>query len=154
MSRPIRPASTALLLRRWACAWLALLMLAQMVASTWTGLHGTWHRHRPAVQTTAAPSTPLVRWRHGGAAAVVDADAHARLHQRGEAHDHAATDGSVMPLALDVASDAVAQLAAALAPGVEVAWRLRSLARHVHASSTAWVATSRSIAPPLKPPRG
>src|SRR5262245_33506668 len=149
-ARPMPP--TAQLLRRWLCAWLALLTLTQMLGSTLAGLHGTWHRHRPALQSQAAPSTPLVHWRHGGVKPAVDA--HVQLHARGEVHEHAATDASVLPIGVDTAGDAVAQLAAMLAPGVDASWTRRSDAEHVHAGSAAWAATSRSIAPLLRPPRG
>ncbi|HSW21244.1 MAG TPA: hypothetical protein VLJ62_00630, partial [Burkholderiaceae bacterium] len=87
-------------LRRWLCAWLALLMLAEMVGSTLAGLQGTWHHHRPSMQA-AAPSAPVVRWRHGEP---TRADAHAQMHALGEAHDHAATDFSVLPLGPDTAT--------------------------------------------------
>ena len=151
---PRHPAPTALLLRRWLCAWLALLTALQMIGSTLAGLHGSWHHHRaPSLQSTA-PSTPMIRWRHGEPAAPARADAHAQMHATGEAHEHAATDASVLPLGTDAAADAVAQLAVALAPGADPSWNPHDAARHVRTDASPWAATSRAIAPPLKPPRG
>jgi hypothetical protein len=147
-------APTALLLRRWLCAWLALLTALQMIGSTLAGLHGTWHHHRPPSMQSIAPSTPMIRWRHGEPAALAGADAHAQMHALGEGHEHAATDASVLPLGGDVGSEAVAQLAAALAPGANLSWNPHNAARHMRADTATWAATSRSIAPPLKPPRG
>ena len=118
---PRRP--TAVSLRRWLCAWLALLILAQMIGSTLVGLHGAWHHHRPSMQS-AAPSVPVVRWQHGEA---MRADAHAQMHTSGEAHDHAVTDFSVLPLGADTATEAVAQLGASLAPGADVRWSAAAL---------------------------
>jgi hypothetical protein len=141
---------TAVSLGRWLCAWLALLTAMQMIGSTLAGLQGTWHHHRPSMQS-GAPSVPVIRWRHGES---MQADAHAQMHASGEAHDHPATDASVLPLGADTATEAVAQLAAALAPGAEVLWSPRDPARHVQVDAAIWAATSRSIAPPLKPPRG
>jgi len=57
--------STARALRRWACSWLALLTLVQMLAATLAGVHGIGHRHRTSAQAAGTPSTPLIRWRHG-----------------------------------------------------------------------------------------
>lgn len=154
---PARPAPrqhatppTAALLRRWLCAWLALLTALQMIGSTLAGLQGSWHHHRPSMQS-AAPSVPVIRWRHGE---TVGADVHARMHRQGEAHDHAATDPSVLPLGPDSATEAVAQLAAAVAPGADVQWTLLDRAHHVQAGAAPWAPTTRSIAPPLQPPRG
>ena len=150
-----RPAATALLLRRWLCAWLALLALVQMFASTLAGLPGAWHRHRPVAQSAHALTTVVVPGRHGEAApASTHADVHALLHARGERHDHAALDSSVLPIGVDAASDAIAQIAAALAPPAEAMWQLPHDARDEHARVAHWVPTHRSIAPPLKPPRG
>ena len=142
---------TAVSLRRWLCAWLALLTALQMIGATVAGSHG--HRHRPSLQS-AAPSMPVIRWQHGDALRTARADLHAQLHAANESHDHAATDASVMPLGGDAAAEAVAQLASALAPGADVLWSLHEPARHVRASTAGWAATSRSIAPPLQPPRG
>jgi len=139
-------------LRRWACAWLAVLTLAQMLSSTMASAHGAWHRHRPAAQASAAPSTAVI-WRHDHELEAMSADAHARLHARGERHIHAVIDASVVPVNLDAANDAIALLATVLAPGGGGMSPLRSGARHERASITPWAATSRSIAPPLKPPR-
>ncbi|HEY6514409.1 MAG TPA: hypothetical protein VI032_20705 [Burkholderiaceae bacterium] len=144
-------ASTAVSLRRWLCAWLALLTLAQMLGSTLAGLHGGRHHHRPTMQAAAPALLPVVRWRHGE---VVSADAHTLLHAHGEAHDHAATDASVLPIAVDAASEAVAQLTASLAPGGDLRWSAHDNAHHVQAGTTSWAPTTRAIAPPLKPPRG
>jgi len=141
---------TAVSLRRWLCSWLALLILTQMIGSTLSGLHGSWHRHRTTTPSSA-PSVPVIHWTHGDATA---ADAHARLHQRGETHDHAATDASVLPVGVDSAADAVAQLATALAPGSDGPWCTHDCMRHVQAGSARWAPTTRSSAPPLKPPRG
>ena len=148
---------TALLLRRWLCGWLALLMALQMLGSTLAGLQTSWHRHRPALQASAAPSTPLVRWRHGEASVAAEVDthaqSHAQLHARGEVHEHALTDTSVLPWGIDAAGDAVAQLAAVLAPGAGALTSPRCHAHHVRAMGERWAATSRSIAPLLQPPR-
>ena len=76
------------------------------------------------------------------------------MHARGEAHDHAATDASVLPLGADAATEAVAQLAASLAPGADVRWSPHDTAHHVQAGAASWAPTTRAIAPPLKPPRG
>jgi len=141
---------TAVSLRRWLCAWLALLTLAQLIGSTLTSLQGTRHHHRPSVQA-ATPSLAVIRWRHGE---VVQAGAHAQMHARGEAHDHAATDAGVLPVGADAATEAVAQLAASLAPGAEMHWSPRDSAHHVQAGASRWVPTTRALAPPLKPPRG
>jgi len=152
-ARPLRHHAappTAVSLRRWLCAWLALLTALQMVGSTLAGLHSRWHHHRPSMQA-AAPSLPVVRWRHGEA---MRADAHAQMHALGEAHDHAASDFSVLPFGPDTATEAVAQWAAAVAPGTDVRWSPHRLARHVQAGSASWAPTTRSIAPPLQPPRG
>jgi hypothetical protein len=149
--RPTTP-PTAVSLRRWLCGWLVLLTITQTLGSALAGLQGTWHRHRPALQTAAAPSTPLVRWRH--AETVRAADAHAQMHASGEAHDHPATDDSVLPLGSDAASDAVAQLAAAVAPGADARWSPYDRAHHAQAGTAGWAPTTRSIAPPLRPPRG
>ena len=154
-TRPQRrkaPASTAVSLRRWLCVWLALLTVTQLIGSTLAAAQGAWHRHRPLLQATAA-STPLIRWRHGEAVRVARLDAHAQMHARGEAHDHAATDASVLPFGADAASEASAQWALAWAPGVEARWCTHDAARHVRASTPAWAPTMRSIAPPLQPPR-
>jgi len=145
---------TTLLLRRWLCAWLALLMLTQMLAASSAGVHGAWHRHQPMLQSAApAPTTTVVRWRHGDTPAVLAAEVHASWHERGQAHDHAATDASVLPLGVDGASDAVAQLAAALAPNGDAEWALHDQTRHPHAQGATWAATTRSIVPILQPPR-
>jgi len=152
-ARPLRhhaAAPTAVSLRRWLCAWLALLSALQMVGSTLAGLQSRWHHHRPSAHA-AAPSVSVVRWQHGE---TVRADAHAQMHALGEADDHAATDFSVLPLGPDAATEAVAQWAAAVAPGTEVRWSPQPLARHVQASTASWAPTTRSIAPPLQPPRG
>ena len=141
---------TAVSLRRWLCAWLALLTLTQMIGSTLAGLRGTWHHHRPSMQS-GAPSVPVIRWRHGEA---MPADAHAQMHAQGEAHDHAATDVSVLPLGPDSATEAVALWAAAVAPGTDVRWSPHDSAHHVQAGSAGWAPTTRAIAPPLQPPRG
>lgn len=146
------PASTAVSLRRWLCAWLAVLTVTQMIGSTLAGLHGPWHRHRPSLQA-AAPSMPLIRWRHGEVIRATQVDSHARMHAQGEAHDHVATDSSVLPFGADAATEAAAQLALTWAPGVEARWRAHDAARHVRASTPAWAPTMRSIAPPLQPPR-
>jgi hypothetical protein len=143
-------APTAVSLRRWLCAWLALLTLMQMIASMSAGLQGSWHHHRPSLQA-GAPSVPVVRWRHSEA---VRADVHAQMHASGEAHDHAATDASVLPLGPDTATEAVAQLAAAVVPGADLRWSAHDRGHHVQAGSTGWAPTTRSIAPPLQPPRG
>jgi hypothetical protein len=147
--RHLATPSTAASLRRWLCAWLALLSVTQMLGSTLSGLHGHWHRPAPSMHS-AAPSTPVIRWRHGE---VGRADTHARMHELGQAHEHAATDVSVVPLAPDTATEAVAQLGAALAPGADVQWRLPDGARHVLLDTAPWAAKTRAIAPPLKPPR-
>jgi hypothetical protein len=157
---PARPlprhhtASTAVSLRRWLCAWLALLTALQMIGSTLAGLHGTWHHHRPPSMQSIAPSTPVIRWRHGEPEALARADIHAQMHVAGEAHEHAVTDASVLPLGGDVASEAVAQLTAALAPGADLSLNPLDAAHHVRAVAATWAATSHTIAPPLKPPRG
>jgi len=145
---PITP--TAVLLRRWLCVWLALLTVTQMIGSTLAGLQGSWHHHRPSLQSSAQPLS-LVRWRHGE---VVRADAHAQMHAQGEAHDHAATDVSVLPYGTDTATDAVAHLAAALAPSSHARWSPRDGAHPVQAGTAGWAPTTRSITPPLRPPRG
>jgi hypothetical protein len=142
---------TAVSLRRWLCTWLALLTALQMIGSPLAGLHGPWHRHRPPLQSAAA-SVPLIQWQHGGAMPPAGAGLHAQLHALGQPHDHAATDASVLPPGNDTAADAVAQLA--LAPGASVLWGPHEAARHVRASAPAWAPTSRSVAPPLQPPRG
>jgi len=144
-------APTAVSLRRWLSAWLALLTLTQMFGSTLAGLHGSRHHHRPTMQAAAPPQLPVIRWRHGE---VVSADAHAQLHADGEAHDHAASDASVLPLAVDAANEAVGQLAASLAPGNDPRWSVRDRLHHVQAGTPGWVPTTRSLAPPLQPPRG
>ena len=140
---------TAVSLRRWLCAWLALLTLTQMISSTLAGLQGTWHRHWPAAQA-AAPSILVIRWRRGEA---MRADVHAQMHTQGEAHDHVATDPSVFPVGTDTATEAIAQLAAAVAPGADVRWGLHDSAHHVQAGTAGWAPSTRSVAPPLQPPR-
>ena len=156
---PTRPtphrhaAPTALSLRRWLCAWLALLTALQMIGSALAGVPVTWLHHRAPSLHSIAPSTPMIRWQQGEPAAPARTDVHAQMHAAGEAHKHAATDSSVLPLGVDVATDAVAQLAAALAPGADMPWGPHDAARHVRADTAAWAATSRAIAPPLKPPR-
>jgi len=144
--RRLTPPPTVVSLRRWLCAWLALLIATQTIGSTLAGLRGTWHGHRPSM-LASAPSTPLIRWRHA------TPDVHARWHASGQPHDHALTDPSVLPLGADTGTEAVAQLAAALAPGAEASRPLRDAARHVQAGAAPWAATSRAIAPPRKPPR-
>jgi|EndMetStandDraft_4_1072995.scaffolds.fasta_scaffold580988_2 hypothetical protein len=146
--------STKRALRRWACSWLALLTLVQMLAATLAGVHGIGHRHRTSAQAAGTPSTPLIRWRHGEPVHALAADAHAQLHAHGDPHDHAATDASVLPLSGDLASDAVAHLAAALAPGHDAAWLAEARARHVRAAAAAWAPTPGALAPPWRPPRG
>lgn len=141
---------TAVSLRRWLCAWLALLTLAQLIGSTLSSLQGARHHHRPSVQA-ATPSVAVIRWRHGE---VVQADAHAQMHARGEAHNHTATDSSVSPVGADAATEAIAQLGASLAPGSEMRWIPRNSAHHVQAGAARWAPTTRALAPPLKPPRG
>jgi hypothetical protein len=142
--------STAVSLRRWLCVWLALLTLTQMIGSMLAGLQGSWHHHRPSVQA-GAPSVPVIRWRHSE---VVHADAHTQMHASGEAHEHAATDPSVFPLGPDTATEAVAQLASAVAPSADLRWSPHDRARHVQAGAASWAPTTHSIAPPLQPPRG
>jgi hypothetical protein len=141
---------TAVSLRRWLCAWLALLTLAQLIGSTLTSLQGARHHHRPSVQA-ATPSLAVIRWRHGE---VLQADAHAQMHARGEAHDHVVTDPSVLPVGADAATEAVAQLGTSLAPGAEMRWSPHDSAHHVQTGAARWVPTTRALAPPLKPPRG
>ena len=142
--------STAVLLRRWLCAWIALLTLTQTIGSTLTGLQGTRHHHRPSMQS-AAPSVPVIRWRHDDA---MRADAHAQMHARGDAHDHRITDASVLAFGHDPATEAVVQLAAVLAPGADSHWMPCDAAHHVQAVTASWSPTTRSITPPLQPPRG
>lgn len=133
---------------------MVLLLLTQTAASTLAGLHGNWHRHHSALRASAASSTAIVRWQHGDAPASSHADEHAQLHARGETHDHAPLDASVLPWSLDSASEAMAQLAAALAPGADAAWSPLGSASHVRASGAQWVATHRFVAPAPQPPRG
>ena len=140
---------TAVSLRRWLCAWLALLTVVQMIGSTLAGLQGTWHHHRPSMQA-GAQSVPVVRWRHGEA---TRADVHAQMHVQGEAHDHAVTDVSVLPLGPDAATEAVALWATTVAPGADVQWSPHDHARHGQAGAANWAPTTRAIAPPLQPPR-
>jgi hypothetical protein len=141
--------STALLLRCWLCAWLALLMATQLYASALAGLHGARHQHRPAM-LASEPSTPVIRWLHGNASRT---EAHAQLHATGQAHDHSLADASVLPLGSDSATEAVAQLAITWAPAAERPFVVPDGARHVQLGTPPWAATTRSIAPPLKPPR-
>ena len=138
---------TAVSLRRWLCTWLALLIVAQTAGAALAGRHR--HHHAPSLRTSA-PATPVVHWRHGDATR----DEHAQWHATGQLHEHALTDPSVLPLSADTASEAVAQLAATLAPGAEATGLIHDGARHVQADAAAWAPTSRAIAPLLKPPRG
>jgi hypothetical protein len=54
-------APTALSLRRWLCAWLALLTALQMIGSTLAGVHGTWHQHRPPSLQSRTLRDPTLR---------------------------------------------------------------------------------------------
>lgn len=137
-------------MRRWLCAWLTLLTALQVAASLLAGVHGTLHRHRPGLQTSA-PSTLALRWDHARPDATT---AHQALHQRGELHAHDLADASVVPIAAEVAHDALAQLGSAFAPARHDAAQLHATARHAPPHAAAWSATSRPIAPLLKPPRG
>src|SRR5688572_31094004 len=111
-----RPAPTAVSMRRWVCAWLALLTALQVAASLLAGLHGSLHRHRPGLQTSA-PSTLALRWDHARRDAMSAPQAlHHALHQRGELHSHDLADASVVPIAADIAHDALAQLGSVVAP--------------------------------------
>jgi hypothetical protein len=137
-------------MRRWLCAWLALLTALQVVASLLAGLQGSLHRHRPGLQTSA-PSTLALRWDHARAEAMA---AHQALHQRGELHTHDFADASVVPIAAEVANDALAQLGSAFAPAGHDGAQLHATAGYAPPHAAAWSATSRPIAPLLKPPRG
>jgi hypothetical protein len=147
-SRRAATPPTAVSLRRWLCAWLALLTAVQMIGSS-LGLQGIWHRHRPTVHASA-PLLPVMRWRHDQGTRF---DAHAQMHIDGDAHEHAATDPTVLPLGLDSATEAVAQWAGTVAPGADVRWSPHDGARHVQAGAASWAPTTHSLAPPLKPPR-
>jgi hypothetical protein len=136
-------------LRRWLCAWLALWIALQGAGSAWAALQGVWHRHRPTVAAAPAAPTAALRWKHGAAAQ----DVHARWHDEGVAHRHAVSDGSVWSPADDAASDAVGHLACLLAAGTEARWQPAVAARHVRSDARGWSATTRSIRPPLRPPR-
>lgn len=144
-----RPTPTAVSMRRWLCAWLALLTTLQLAASVLAGLQGSLHRHRPALQA-AATSTLVVRWNHAKRA---DAE-HRAMHERGELHPHDLHDPSVVPIAGDLASDALAQLAGASALAQQDAnGCLLAAARHELPQAASWAATRRTLAPPLRPPR-
>lgn len=145
-----RPKPTAVSLRRWLCAWLALLMALQVAASVLAGLHGALHRHRPVPTQAHDATTPAVRWDH---AARADA-AHRTQHQTGAWHTHELHDASVVPLVADAMSDALAQLAGVVTPLQRHAAHACAPARHARPCAVAWWAGSRSVAPPLKPPRG
>jgi hypothetical protein len=148
-----RPTPTAVSMRRWLCAWLALLTALQVAASLLAGLHGSLHRHRPGLQTSA-PSTLALRWDHARRDATSAPLAlHQALHQRGELHAHDLADASVVPIAAEVAHDALAQLGSTLAPSRHDAAHLHATTRHAPPHAAAWSATSRTIAPLLKPPR-
>jgi hypothetical protein len=148
-----RPTPTAVSMRRWLCAWLALLVALQVAASLLAGLHGSLHRHRPGLQTSA-PSTLALRWDHARRdASAAPHTLHHALHQRGEPHAHDVADASVVPIAADIAHDALAQLGSAFAPAQHDTARLHATARHAPPHVATWSATSRPIAPPLKPPR-
>ena len=149
-----RPTPTAVSMRRWLCAWLALLVALQLAASVLSGLHGSLHRHRPGLLTAvASASTLALRWDHARRDALA---AHHALHERGEWHAHDLHDTSVVSVGADLAGDALAHLAGVFAPaqrhGAPV--RLHAAARHALPHAPAWSATSRTIAPLLKPPRG
>jgi hypothetical protein len=148
-----RPTPTAVSLRRWLCVWLALLTALQVAASLLAGLHGSLHRHRPGLQTSA-PSTQTLRWDHARRDATATPQTlHQALHQRGELHAHDLADASVVPIAAELAHDALAQLGSAFAPARHHAATVHASARHAPPQAAAWSATSRPIAPLLKPPR-
>ena len=147
------PTPTTVSLRRWLCTSLAVWIALQATSSALLELQGVWHRHRPAASASAPAMASLaLRWQHGGTVAAHDR-AHARLHDDGVVHRHAATDDSVWTLADQAASDAIGHLASTLAGGTEMRWRLRVDARHVRGDAPAWSATMRAIPPLLRPPR-
>jgi hypothetical protein len=148
------PTPTAVSMRRWLCAWLALLTALQVAASLLAGLHGSLHRHRPGLQTSA-PSMLALRWDHARRDTTSALrELHHVLHQRGELHVHDLADASVVPIAADIAHDALAQLGSTFAPARYDAAQLHTIARHAPPQAAAWSATSRPSAPLLKPPRG
>jgi hypothetical protein len=151
--RPL-PSPTAVALRRWLCAWLALWIALQGTSSALAALHGVWHHHRPTIASAPMPSSVAWRWQHGSSAAAVVDSAHARWHDEGVVHRHAVTDDSVWSATDEAAGDAVGQLASVLAAGTDTQWLPDVDARHVRSNAGAWSATSRSIPPPLRPPRG
>jgi hypothetical protein len=138
-------------MRRWLCAWLALLTALQIAASVLAGLHGSLHRHRPHLQA-GAPASSALRWDHARPDPLAP---HHAMHQRGEVHAHELHDASVVPLAADAAHDALAQLATAFAPARHgAAPAPAQAARDVQPQARAWAATSRTVAPLLRPPQG
>jgi hypothetical protein len=154
MQRTPRSTATAASLRRWLCAWLALLTALQVFGSAMAGVHGPLHRHRPAADSAArAAALPALRWQHDRES--TPASQHQQLHARGEAHPHDLSDSSVVPVGAEPAIDAMAQLALAYAPAQHASalWT-HSTTRHVWAAALTWAASSRSIAPLRKPPRG
>lgn len=98
-----------------------------------------------------APSLAL-RWQHGNAAAATDST-HARWHDAGVVHRHAVTDVSVWTSADEAANDAIGHLASVLAAGTAVHGLSHIDAAHVRGDARPWSATTRSIPPPLRPPR-
>jgi hypothetical protein len=148
-----RVPSTAVSLRRWMCAWLALLLAVQMIGASLAGLHGALHRHRGASGAGMAQvETRTVRLRHDDAPQVTRPQ-HQRWHAEGRAHQHPMTDASVMPLDDEAACEAIGSLAALLAPLAVGAPRLLDAIAHVRAATPAWAASTRAIAPPRRPPR-
>jgi hypothetical protein len=147
MSRPRYAApSTRQSLARWLAAWLTLALFAQALAFSAAAMRGSPHRHAPS----AAAPKPMLLWRH----ASETGHAHALAHQSGQAHQHAVDDLSVLPSGADAASDATAQAAAfgmAPAPRHGSAWALAA-GRHWMAAAS-WVASSRAVPPPRRPPR-
>jgi hypothetical protein len=92
----------------------------------------------------------MLLWRHASEAV----HAHELAHQSGQAHHHAVDDVSVLPPGADVAADATAQAAAfgmAPAPRHGGAWALA--AGHDWMTAASWVASSRAVPPPRRPPR-
>jgi hypothetical protein len=155
MHRAIHPNRTAASLRRWLCAWLALLSVVQLAGSAWAGVRGL-HRHVPTWQAAAAPQPALlVRWEHRREPGAQDAGAtHRLLHDSGQVHQHGNDDLSALTLGSDLGTEALAQVALAHAPGRDgsTGW-LATRACHVWAATDPWAASSRSVAPLLKPPR-
>jgi hypothetical protein len=144
-ARPIP--TTVESLMRWLAAWLALAVCAHAFAVGTAALRGVGHRHGGL----HIDAKPMVLWRHAGDR-VPTRDSHATAHVKGEAHQHASDDVSV--LGNDTHAAALAAFVSAPAPRASGALSAPTHGlRHVWTATDPWSPTAHAVAPPRHPPR-